>query len=251
MANYVKGFDCSSWQNAVSTPQKIDWTKAKAQESKFCFIRAAYSTEEDVDFDYNWAGAKGLLRGAYQFYDYRYAADKQANKLIEIMGDDWGELPPVIDVEQPFFYDKHLSKYTPVAFPPSDAWKGAILNWISIIQKACGKVPIIYTNQNCIRYGLKMTAASPLVQYPLWIAAYQDPPVKPACWPWPTWTFWQWGTPPVGLQYGMESKDLDCNLFNGDFDALVKFAGVQVEKPLTLEERVARIEKHLGLALPG
>lgn len=242
----IKGFDVSSWQNDPKTPQKIDWSKAKGQESKFCFIRAAYAEVEDVDLDYNWQGSKGLLRGAYQFYDYRYAADKQANKFIEIIGGDWGELPPVIDVEQPVEFKKNevgVWKATPVPFPPSDAWKSAILNWISIIQKASGKTPIIYTNQNCIRYGLKMTAASPLVQYPLWVAAYQVPPVSPAFWPWPTWTFWQWGTPPVGLQYGMESRDLDCNLFNGDYDALAKMCGTVIPKPLTLEERVARLEK--------
>lgn len=242
----IKGFDVSSWQDNNNTPQKIDWTKAKAQESKFCYIRAAYATKEDEDFKYNWQGSKGLLRGAYQFYDYRISAEKQAEYLVDLMGDDWGELPPAIDVEQPFEFKKvdGVWKSTLVPFPPSDAWTRSILAWISIVEPACGKKPVIYSGPNIIRYGLKMGMYSPLIKYPLWIANYQNPPVKPNIWPWQDWVFWQWGTPPVGLMYGMESKELDCNLFNGTIEELNTFAGTTpMPEQLTLEQRVERLEK--------
>jgi GH25 family lysozyme M1 (1,4-beta-N-acetylmuramidase) len=239
MINYVKGFDLSAWQNAPATPQGIDWEKAKSQDAKFCFIRAAYSTVEDRDFKYNWEHSKGILRGVYQFYDYRYPAKAQAEMLVALMKDDWGELPPVIDVEQP------LEHGQPVPFPNAAAYQASVITWMRIVEAACGKRPIIYTGQNIIKYGLRVTSTSPLTKYPLWIAEYRAPVGEPNFTPWPGWTFWQYGTPAVGLQYGMESKELDMDLYHGTYDELLTFAGIQTPpKPeLTLEQRVERLEK--------
>ncbi len=39
-----------------------------------------------------------------------------------------------------------------------------------------------------------------------------------------TWTFWQYTQNGDGLAYGAESKSIDLNWFNGDLDALKKFA---------------------------
>jgi lysozyme len=238
----IKGFDCSSWQDNNNTPQKIDWAKAKSQDSKFCFIRALYSTVIDEDFIYNWENSRGIMRGAYQFYDYRYPVDKQANAFIALMKNDWGELPPVIDVEQP------LEHGVPVPFPPSTAYAAAVLKWLQMVEAACGKRPIIYTGQNIIKYGLKMFSTSPLVKYPLWIAEYRTPVGNPNFTPWPGWTFWQWGTPTIGMAYGMESKELDANLYNGDMAALQAFAGLPPASPeLTDKEKLDWLWKKYGV----
>lgn len=239
--NKVKGFDVSAWQDANSTPKKIDWDKATSQEAKFCYIRAAYSTVMDEDFPYNWEQSRGkILRGVYQFYDYRYTAKSQAEVLIALMRDDWGELPPCIDVEQPLDHGK------PVDFPNANAYQTGVMTWLKAVEAASGKRPVIYTGQNIIKYGLRIGYLSPLTKYPLWIAEYRNPTGEPNFTPWPGWVFWQYGTPPIGLQYGMESKELDANLYNGNYDQLLTFAGIQPPPPppvLTLEQRVERLEK--------
>ncbi len=214
--NYSKGIDVSSWQDNNATPQKIDWKKARDVGNDFVFIRAAYASREDEDFKYNWQGSKTIpFRGAYQFYDYRIDAKKQADYFVTLMAGDWGELPPVIDVEEPaWVYNRTTKKYERVPFPSSINWFNEIMEWLGIVEAACGKKPIIYTSQNYIKYGLKMMNHNPLTKYPLWIAEYRTPPTGiPYIYPWETWAFWQWGTPPVGLISGMESKEVDSNFF--------------------------------------
>jgi GH25 family lysozyme M1 (1,4-beta-N-acetylmuramidase) len=227
----IKGFDVSAWQDNNNTPQKIDWDKAKAQDSKFCFIRAAYSTVEDEDFKFNWEHSKGILRGAYQFYDYRYTAKSQADMFVKLMGSDWGELPPVIDVEQP------LENGQPVPFPNAMAYQTGVMTWLKTVEAACGKRPIIYTGQNIIKYGLRINSTSPLTKYPLWIAEYRAPTGNPNFTPWPGWAFWQWGTPAIGLAYGMESRELDADLYNGSYEDLLLFCGINVPPVVELSDK--------------
>ena len=62
----VLGIDCSKWKDDNSTPQQMDFFKAKAEGASFVFIKASQSTWLDSDFIYNWQAAKdaGLMRGA-------------------------------------------------------------------------------------------------------------------------------------------------------------------------------------------
>ena len=121
-----------SWQDNNATPQKIDWKKARDVGNDFVFIRAAYASREDEDFKYNWEGSKTIpFRGAYQFYDYRIDAKKQADYFVTLMAGDWGELPPVIDVEEPaWVYNNDTKKYERVPFPSSINWFNEIMEWL-------------------------------------------------------------------------------------------------------------------------
>jgi len=64
------GIDISAWQDDNSTPQQIDWSKAKSAGAQFAFIKASQGTFTDQDFAYNWQAAKaaGVLRGAYRVH---------------------------------------------------------------------------------------------------------------------------------------------------------------------------------------
>jgi hypothetical protein len=66
---------------------------------------------------------------------------------------------------------------------------------------------------------------------------------------WNKWTYWQWTFQLPGYELGMESKQFDGDLFNGSYEELQQMAGVKpVEvQPLTVEERLARLEKHCGI----
>ncbi|MCC6146318.1 MAG: glycoside hydrolase family 25 protein [Anaerolineaceae bacterium] len=227
------GIDVSFWQDNNSTPQQIDWRKAKTAGAVFAFIKASQATFTDSDFDYNWQEAKAasILRGAYHFYDYRISPKTQADHVIKLLKGDPGELPPVLDLEQ----------HPNWPLPPRDTLLSAIKTFLETLEKAVGRKPLFYTNPSMIYYTLK-PVPSWLSAHPLWIAHYGVPQPTMIN-PWTTWTFWQWTNKGDGLAFGMESKELDMNWFNGSEVELRAWAGVEPgpPPPLSLEEKVARL----------
>ena len=49
----IEGIDVSVWQDDNSTPQKMDFSKAKAAGARFVFIKACERGFIDPDFIYN------------------------------------------------------------------------------------------------------------------------------------------------------------------------------------------------------
>jgi lysozyme len=226
----TQGIDVSAWQDDNNTPQKINWTKARQAGAVFAFIKVSESNFCDEDFTTNWADAKkaGLLRGAYHFYNYTMPPQAQADCFINLLKDDWGELPPVLDLED-------RSKWS---WPGGAAVKSAIQVFLQKVEATCGRKPIFYTNPNMI-YNLIPPIPDWLKAYPLWVANYGVS--SPMIGPWPTWNFWQYTDKGDGRAFGMESTFVDMDYFNGSEDDLRAFANVQPKPPageLTLEEKV-------------
>jgi len=234
------GIDISSWQDNNSTAKKIDWNLARSKGAVFAFIRCCNGFTADEDFEYNWGAAKeaGLLRGAYLFHDYRASPSGQARYFASRLKKDPGELPPVLDIEK---YWKPT--------PSRDDWLAAIQNMIAALKNEGFSRVIFYSNPDTILYTF-----SPIPDWmsaiPLWIAHYKvTQPSEKAVAPWKKWTFWQYTASGDGLAFGMESKGLDMDWFNGTEAELCAFAG----KPLpdssgstaepTLEEKVALLWK--------
>jgi lysozyme len=233
---YTRGIDISHWQDNNSTPQRVDFAKAKAAGAEFVFIKASQNAFPDEDFAHNWRAAKdaGLLRGAYHFYDYRFRADKQAEYLWSLIQDDPGELPPVLDVE-PY--------WSPV--PGRLGWLSGINAFLGALDTLAGRKCILYSNPATL-LSLKPLPAL-LLEHPLWVAHYGVNVPNPCGWG--RWTFWQYTDRLDGLAYGMESRQLDGDYFNGTLAELKAWAGgAPAPVALTLEQRVARLEQHLGLA---
>ncbi len=65
MADKALGIDVSLWQDNNSTPQMVDFAKAKSAGASFVFIKASQGLYLDPDFVMNWqnAGTAGILRG--------------------------------------------------------------------------------------------------------------------------------------------------------------------------------------------
>jgi len=219
----VLGIDVSHWQDNISTPQRVDFAKAKAQGAQFVFIKASQATFRDRDIEINWQNAReaGLLRGAYHFLVWEVAPETQADFFCSVIGDDPGELPPVADFEW---------------------WKTTPPNALNILERFLnrveanlGRIPMIYTAPGFWNpHGSK---DAKWARYPLWIAHYGVyAPIVPK--PWPTWNFWQYTSKGDGIAFGAESKDLDMNWFNGSLDDLYRFAGVEKPHPseVSLEE---------------
>src|SRR5262249_27486086 len=126
----VEGIDVSEFQG------NIDWPTVRASGRAFAFIRVSDGTGHvDPKFAANWSNARaaGLARGVYQFFRASEDGTAQANLLLQHLGGDIGELPPVADVEVsdgvgPGTLNTHLAQ------------------WVARIQQATGKTPIIYTS---------------------------------------------------------------------------------------------------------
>jgi GH25 family lysozyme M1 (1,4-beta-N-acetylmuramidase) len=77
----------------------------------------------------------------------------------------------------------------------------------------------------------------------LWIAHYgvTSPDIG---WQLKRWLFWQKTDRGPGFNYGVESKQLDLDYYNGDYASLRKFCGVDVipEPEKTIEERLTALE---------
>jgi len=230
------GIDVSSWQDNNNTPKKIDWHLAKANGAVFAFIRSSNGFTPDEDFEYNWNAAReaGLLRGAYHFHDYRISPSGQAKFFATRLKDDPGELPPVLDVE------KYWQPY-----PKREGWLTAVQTMIATLKSEGHPRVIFYANPDVILYTLSPIPET-LTSLPLWIAHYEvSQPSPKAVAPWGKWTFWQYTPKGDGLAFGMESKGLDLNWFNGSEAELHAFAGNAPPPPppitLTLEEKVERL----------
>ncbi|GMV39450.1 MAG: hypothetical protein AMXMBFR64_11660 [Myxococcales bacterium] len=199
----VKGIDVSKWQGT------IDWAKVAGSGVKFAIARAANGTTVDQTFATNWAQmkAKGIVRGAYQYFQPDMDPVAQANLMVATIGAlGPGDLPPVIDVEQT------------TTLPP-EAYAAKVSAWLSIVEQKTGRKPMIYTGYYFWKDYVKGTDVG---SYPLWIARYCTSccPMIPS--PWTNWAFWQYSS--TGSTPGI-SGNVDQNHFNGTMAQLEKLAG--------------------------
>jgi lysozyme len=211
------GVDVSAWQDDNTTPQRIDWAKL-AQKAEFVFIRGLTSSGlADQDFAYNWAESKraGLPRGAYAYLTPAVTAKTAAQRLFDALGGDTGELPVVADYEH-------------------EGWSSAtarlyLKTFLLEVERLTGKKPLIYTS--AYKWQLLGSGDAFWAQYPLWIAHYRvTAPSIPK--PWVNWIFWQYDTAVIvpGV-WGVESKEIDVNWFNGTSDELRAYLGKPAPEP--------------------
>lgn len=187
-----KGCDVSQWQD------KIDWDQL-AGEISFAFIRSNHGVTVDEQFARNWAESKrvGVARGPYLYYHQSMDGAAQARVMIEAVGDDWGHLPPVVDVED-----------------GAAVWTSAQiadLHWcLEILEKFSGLTPILYTRASYWNpYIGNPEWAS---HYGLWVAYWSyDSSINPVI-PksWLNWDYYQYSN--KGSLAGVSGKvDLDTD----------------------------------------
>ena len=217
LANVI-GPDVSFYQDDPLTPEGIDFNKLRSNAG-YVIIRAGQNLWADRDFKSNWREAKlaGLPRGPYWFYDSRVDPGQQAELWISLLNGDFGELPLFCDFE-----DSYGGSF--------GGWK----NWYSFIERIKDLAPekeiSIYTAyyywlENTVSVGIPASSLEYFKQYPLWIANYGvSKPLVPK--PWSDWTFWQYTANGDGGIYGVESKNIDLNYFNGDKAAFLNRFGL-------------------------
>jgi len=197
----VRGIDTSHWEPGVN------WVEV-AKECPFSITKATEGlTGVDSLFSKYWAGMKaaGIIRGAYHFFHPDVDAVAQAKHFLAVVGKfDAGDLPAILDFEA----HGGLS---------GGAQVNAALKWLSYVEAATGKVPMIYASPSFI---IEMGSPAAFAKYPLWIANYGvSKPHIPK--PWLTWTIWQ--DTDKGRLAGVP-QGVDMNWFNGSAAELKAFA---------------------------
>jgi len=192
------GIDVSQFQS------NIDWQKVQKSGVQFAFIRATEGTTiVDSDFVTNWGNAEkaGVLVGPYHYFTTTSPVQTQIDNFVTTMGKvDKGNLPPVLDVEDP----------TQFANLTADQSVALIQQWLTGVQQKLGVKPMLYMSSS---FATKVLGDSPaLNSYKLWVADYttaSDPIVDK---PWTNWTFWQHAD--NGQVPGI-TGDVDVDYFNG------------------------------------
>jgi lysozyme len=193
------GIDVSQFQN------NIDWPTVKKAGVQFAFIRATEGTTiQDTDFVQNWQNAEkaGVPVGAYHYFTTTSPVSTQVDNFVNEMKQvgDVGQLPPVLDVEDP----SQFAKLTPTQSV------AMIQQWLDGVQAKLGVRPMLYMSSN---FSAKVLDNSPqLDSYKLWVADYttSNDPIVPK--PWSTWNFWQHAD--NGQVPGIQG-DVDLDYFNG------------------------------------
>lgn len=207
------GIDVSRYQG------KIDWdvVAAHTPEVVFAGIRATISWGyRDSWFQRNWEEARrvGILRMAYHVVYPGENVTRQVDNFLGMLGDDPGELPAVLDLELDHGYSTTVIKNNTRAMAQQ-------------IQTRTGRRPILYSRASWVNQFL--SGAAWLKEYDWWLATYlrtpdehPGPPLIPKGVP----TYLIHQTTSHGTGIGSESLNMDYDRWNGDREAVYRYAGL-------------------------
>jgi len=211
--------------------KRVDWKQVKESGVNFAFIKAT-EAENFVDsrFDYNWTRTRreGIVRGAYHFFRPLVDPVLQAQNFLKIVGPvlHSTDLPPVLDVEvYPEFVENEYKRIS------VQERIQRISVWLQTIEKATGKVPIIYTEYYTWFDYIGDTER--FIRHPLWIANFRvDKPKVPANnWGGKGWSFWQ--TTERGIVPGIrdEAPCVDLDIYHDSLENLREWLGIDGPRP--------------------
>jgi lysozyme len=193
----VYGIDISRHQS------KVNWDTIAAQGVSFAFVKATEGNgHTDKFYCDNWEAMKrvGIKRGAYHFFHPGISATDQAKNFKDMVRLDYGDLPPVLDVEIDEGVDREVLLKN-------------IRAWLYLVKVAYGVKPIIYTSYKFYNKYI----AGEFDDYPIWIARYGSK--KPQLATGVNWMFWQYGN--RGKMRGIDGF-VDFNVFKGTKEELDK-----------------------------
>jgi GH25 family lysozyme M1 (1,4-beta-N-acetylmuramidase) len=221
--------DVSFWQGVINFYDMRQKTDALV-------IRAGQNLWKDSQFDNSWREAKshGIKRGSYYFYDDRVSPGKQAELWASLLRDDYPEMEIWCDWENSY----------------GGGYKG-LANVVAFMQRVEQLLPGIkiglYTGYYWFRENSNAVTNASQYAYlkakPLWLAWYvADPAQVLIPNPWTSLFMWQWGTPPVGREYGVQTAELDMNWLNmTEADFQKRYGGITpppVEPGETMQGKV-------------
>ena len=244
----ILGNDISSWQEAP-----IDFAKMKSAGCQFLYIRAGVGWTKDRYFDQNKAGAReaGIPWGSYWIPWVTQSQNALLDNYEWMLGDDWGDLPPALDVETKglslamFIYWLNFTEPKWLARIPADA--------AEVRRKLVFYTRASHFNQytNVLQYKQALGQRTNL-----WVAHYTHSPLKLPALPkdsWSTYLIHQYSADEnsLGSAFGVQSKAIDVNSFNGDAELYLEWIGVQEGTPLPPRDRYIKIVAKKWDGQPG
>lgn len=146
-----KGIDVSKWDVGMNYAL-YDWD--------FAFVKVSEGSVKDSLFDTHWNGFRGRTqRGGYSFFRAFVDPLIAVQRFVEYLDRDYGELPPVLDLE----VTDNIDVKTVVS---------RALTWLINCERVVGKTPIVYSSPDFITNVLKLHLYPDFARYPLWLAAY-------------------------------------------------------------------------------
>lgn len=201
-------------------------------------LRVTYGIWEDTRFKihYDEFAKRNIPIGGYAYLIGNQTALAQANAFHKAVESRPLKIGSVADIED----QRPATKLT----------RAVADGWIANTDRLMKDLTKIYTGPYAWRaiMGYNYTVHR---HRKLWIANYQvNKPMMPLGGGWGTSDWWLWQHTDKGTLPGYRSS-LDLNRYNGTTQQWLEEVGM-VEKPpvpaLTLEERMDRVEKHLGIA---
>ena len=199
--NLICGIDISKYQ------PHIDWDKV-AQQIDFVFIRASSGSRYcDPMFEkhYNNAVDHEIPIGAYHYFVFNVDGKKQAENFLKNIGNNYFELPLVIDVEEHPKYGRSNFNYKTTI--------NNLRDFINTVENKTGNTIMIYTNTECYEKYIQPNFPN----HRLWICSFQSKEKLPV-----HWTFWQ--KTHTGEIEGIKGY-VDINIFNGNRKTWYEYIG--------------------------
>lgn len=237
----IFGFDISRWQDDVTTPtKKNDFNKMKSYGASFCISKAGQYNFQDRDFTYNFAETRkaGLARASYWFCDFRSRGKEQAQAY-------WNFL-----LKNGYDGEICFADYEAGAWSDWNELYNFIFEFQRISQLPNHKIGI-YTGYYFWLENMPKTELerSYFKEFPLWLAYYTNDVsfVKvPKPWVESELILWQAGTPAIGREVGVESREIDYNEFQGDTERFLKYFGSIIVTPPPFETPTSELILNYG-----
>jgi GH25 family lysozyme M1 (1,4-beta-N-acetylmuramidase) len=192
-----------NWADVSFYQGRINWLVMKSKASKV-IIRAGQNEWVDSRFRDNWPQSKqaGFFRECYFFYDGRVSPSAQLITLKSALAGDMPEGAIWVDWERSYS-GGHEGLRNVVAF-------------MQAIEAAFPGVDVgLYTGYYFFRENSNPIWNAAQYRYlaerKLWLAFYADPSDVLVPPPWTKPHYHQWGTPPVGKEWGVETIEIDLN----------------------------------------
>jgi len=226
------GIDVSHYQD------QIDWDKIPAQGASFVFIKATQGADfYDPTFDRNWHKTASLHatfprfhRGAYHFMTAVDSADLQAQNFLGTVGNGAAsDLPACLDVEWDFvirdkkpILDKQGQRIDQWANLSQGEIAQRVSRWLTLVEAATGRKPIIYTNSSW--WKTRVGTTSSFQGFTFWISDFSSHSLgkeSPTTLNGAQWFLWQL-TDQGEFTKGGITKMVDATVYHGsltDFEA--------------------------------
>ena len=211
----AKLIDISKWQGSFTPKGNLDGV----------ILRASYGLMRDQLFETFTVSARSIpVRGSYHYFSSNVSWEAQAELFLNQVKDKGFH-----------FYGLDFEKgYN----NKSAGFASSAKKWIDYVAGETGQKVLLYTNPSTYTEWLR-PYGNWMKDYELWVAQWPYFPKPDTGQPRlpkgrSDWTLWQYSGDGnrKGAEYGVKSRDVDMNVFNGTAEEFYAWAGVEIPEPI-------------------